>query len=740
MSYTTPGHGRGGCGGGNGGRESGSGGRGGRGGGGRSSGGDKDGPGKKKGMRNRDRNPRLVSHPENQTRKKRAAEDAPRKHPPEIGLLSGENWRNIPACIVIDDNSPSPPPTPAPFAAAAAAAAAVAAAKTMHTNSNAPMPQPTTAAVTTAAIHSAKRFTRRTTMINLLKKNDSKKNARSFAPDQLKSMLKALIDDKQQILDIVKDEDESLVAPMTEALERCKIVARTSKIDIVTQLVDVWIVFEQSPRLLNGSYGVATRARKTLDDFIGAMQLTDAEAMIVLGETVDSVKKMKSRPMPPGEMERRIDSEGSIAVNKTEFPCCPNPKCKHSYLSHPPSDRDADAHNTTVMGQYARLSRALELFKKKQGPQPVCPKTGEKLKKIPPPDIHKKHIRCHCKQLRADPRNGFKCPISCQGYQIGQCPICRCTCNLYITHGDYRDIATVNSMGEEEPQESAAEVRNWLNEGLNANNLQRRSSIEHYGRQMEEGRMDSRTDVTSNVVGEGAMAQALHMVRNRPDRATAAELQKKVDALAHRSGKTCVDMGGEAVDMRTWGKKSAAESRVDNNGLTHGVVHGITAGTAAKPPPLFQDDDAALNAGIRASMAQSAMGRGGGQKRDMRQQGVEVIECPQGWPFKNNGRSKQTVLKDMAGRVKDRSMKQKHLDKRKDDLTEDQKEERVRARQRLKRILRREGEIEEMARGWMVTKGGSDCATASQYSTWEKEKFQSQDGCEMVDNDDSDSE
>ena len=320
------------------------------------SGGDKDGPGKKKGMQNRDRNPCLVSHPKNQTRKKRAAEDAPRKHPPEIGLLSGENRRNIPL-IVIDDNSPSP--TPAPFAAASGAAAA--AAKTMHTNSNAPVPQPSTAAaVTTAAIHSAERFTRRTTMINLLKKNDSKKNARSFAPDQLKSMLKALIDNKQQILDIVKDEDASLVAPMTdEALEKCKIVARTSKIDIVTQLVDVWVVFEQSPRLLHGSYGVATRARKTLDDFIGAMQLTDAEATIVLGETVDAVKKMKSRPMPPGEMERRIDSEGSIAVNKTEFPCCPNPKCKHSYLTDPPSDRDADAHNTTEMGKYARLSRAL---------------------------------------------------------------------------------------------------------------------------------------------------------------------------------------------------------------------------------------------------------------------------------------------------------------------------------------------------------------------------------------------
>jgi len=55
-------------------------------------------------------------------------------------------------------------------------------------------------------------------------------------------------------------------------------------------------------------------------------------------------------------------------------------------------------------------------------------------------------------------------------------------------------------------------------------------------------------------------------------------------------------------------------------------------------------------------------------------------------------------------------------------------------------MKRGEGEIEETARGWMVTKGGSDCATASQYSTWEKEKFQSQDGCEMVDNDDSDSE
>ena len=120
----------------------------------------------------------------------------------------------------------------------------------------------------------------------------------------------------------------------------------------------------------------------------------------------------------------------------------------------------------------------------------------------------------------------------------------------------------------------------------------------------------------------------------------------------------------------------------------------------------------------------------------MRKGGVEVVETPKGWPF--NGRNKQTVLKDMAGRVKDRSMKQKHLDKRKDDLTEEEKKEKAKARKRLKRMKRKEDEIEEEARGWMVTKGGSNCVTASQYSAYEKTQFQSQDGCDMVDNDSSD--
>ena len=163
-------------------------------------------------------------------------------------------------------------------------------------------------------------------------------------------------------------------------------------------------------------------------------------------------------------------------------------------------------------------------------------------------------------------------------------------------------------MGEEEPQESAAEARNWLNEGLNANNLQRRSSIEHYGRQMEEGRMDSRTDITSNVVGEGAMAQALHMVGNHPDRETAAELRKKVDALAHRSGKTCVDMGGEVVDMRTWGKKSAAESRVDNNGLTHGVVPGQGMGEEAMQDAMLNSAGDAEESAIQRAVVDSTNG------------------------------------------------------------------------------------------------------------------------------------
>ena len=43
--------------------------------------------------------------------------------------------------------------------------------------------------------------------------------------------------------------------------------------------------------------------------------------------------------------------------------------------------------------------------------------------------------------LIADWHTGAKCSTNCKGYEKGKCPICCCTCSLYMTEDMYRKIS-----------------------------------------------------------------------------------------------------------------------------------------------------------------------------------------------------------------------------------------------------------------------------------------------------------
>lgn len=96
--------------------------------------------------------------------------------------------------------------------------------------------------------------------------------------------------------------------------------------------------------------------------------------------------------------------------------------------------------------------------------------------------------------------------------------------------------------------------------------------------------LSANTNVASNIVNEAAMAQSLHMVGNPPKPMARQYLQKKVDALNHPLGNTFVKLGGKDVDMRSYGKTTAADARKYNNGLS-GEVELLDSDLDDFPPP-----------------------------------------------------------------------------------------------------------------------------------------------------------
>mmetsp|Transcript_27543 Transcript_27543/g.45183 ORF Transcript_27543/g.45183 Transcript_27543/m.45183 type:complete len:170 (-) Transcript_27543:128-637(-) len=164
-------------------------------------------------------------------------------------------------------------------------------------------------------------------MINILSKNDSKKNTDAYPMNVVKEMLQNVIANRNKILEKVGIERAELYNDMEAALSRAKCNTKSSKLTHAEGLVDVWLVLKNIPSLVYGSDGVATQT-KSLDTYIGAMENLELCTTNDINELTKQIKKNVSRPMPPGEAERKYLAPG-LPVNRTEFPSCPNSNCNH---------------------------------------------------------------------------------------------------------------------------------------------------------------------------------------------------------------------------------------------------------------------------------------------------------------------------------------------------------------------------------------------------------------------------
>ena len=226
-------------------------------------------------------------------------------------------------------------------------------------------------------------------------------------------------------------------------------------------------------------------------------------------------------------------------VKRAEFSHCA--ACGHRFIDHPPSNEVADGLNAEMQQVYMESMAAMTQWRanKKNLPQPVCPETGKLLKKISPPELIKKHIRCHCSQLRENWRTGAQCPNGCSGYEKGKCPVCRCTCSLYVTEEQHREISILASMakGGAAEMDPADNARKFLLDSLGVGAMQHHVFAEKYHKVVVDGGMQVQqyggVPFLSNIGNEGSLAQALFIVNNPPSHQATSILRSKVALLPH---------------------------------------------------------------------------------------------------------------------------------------------------------------------------------------------------------------
>ena len=249
-------------------------------------------------------------------------------------------------------------------------------------------------------------------------------------------------------------------------------------------------------------------------------------------------------------------------------------RCKYHLIDGPPANKTAARDNQAAVRDHVQRCEAFKKWKRNLGPQPLCPTTDEPLTQMPPnPKPIKRYLRCHCRQNFADPRTGSRCRLGnvYRGvpFPIGKCSICLCVCNAFVQLKDYKTIVTVSTLPTvpKYGTNSQHAARAWLESGTNINMVQQQKSTEVYRNMMTSGKMSRDGDITRNVSNEGALAQSLHMVANRPrDVATIEALCSKVDQVEHPLGPSHTSVG----DMNKHGRATAADMRISNNSLISG--------------------------------------------------------------------------------------------------------------------------------------------------------------------------
>ncbi len=137
---------------------------------------------------------------------------------------------------------------------------------------------------------------------------------------------------------------------------------------------------------------------------------------------------------------------------------------------------------------------------------------------------------------------------------------------LYVTEEQHRKICILASMAKDGAVEmdSADDARKFLLDSLGVGAMQRHVSAEKYHKVAADGGMQVQqgggVPFLLNIMNEGGMAQALFFVNNSPSQQASSILCSKVDGVAHPSGRTCINLCGETVDLRTYGKSTSSNA------------------------------------------------------------------------------------------------------------------------------------------------------------------------------------
>jgi hypothetical protein len=140
----------------------------------------------------------------------------------------------------------------------------------------------------------------------------------------------------------------------------------------------------------------------------------------------------------------------------------------------------------------------------------------------------------------------------------------------------------------------AENAQKFTKNSLGIGAMQHQISAQEYINMMADGEMQMSQGVAAsmtNVLNAGGLAQGLFIVGNPSSQPAASFLHEKVRNVAHLSGRTCIHLCGETIDLRTFGKSTSSNTagkHMSNNCLSGNVPSlGVDNHSSGDESPLF---------------------------------------------------------------------------------------------------------------------------------------------------------
>jgi hypothetical protein len=240
-------------------------------------------------------------------------------------------------------------------------------------------------------------------MINILSKNDSMSNTRtSYTSDQVRVFRSDVAKATEIILEAFSGEMTKHKPAMADLLSKPNTM-RMKKCEHAQVLVNIYMMIKNITSLMDGSaFGRNTRHNNTnIDLYLRAMDEVEEQANAEVVKKKSAFGQAKPAKFPQGEQQRKYMDLG-LAVDQNEMPVCCNPDCLHPFIDLPPLNLSVKEDNKLALAEYLAQKEKLRLWKQnpRANEQPTCPKTGKALLQIPPPEVKKEYVKCHCNESR----------------------------------------------------------------------------------------------------------------------------------------------------------------------------------------------------------------------------------------------------------------------------------------------------------------------------------------------------